>query len=208
MKTVIRPFMALAGGLALLIVFAPALNAAHIQVSISNFAFTPHGSRIMVGDTITWTNNDAVQHTSTSDNGVWDSGLLSRGQTFTFVFHNTGTFPYHCSLHLSMKDTVFVSPQTGVDESPNTPGSFELSQNYPNPFNAQTLIKYFLPQTAHVSVDIYDVLGQEVGNLVDENQGAGDHEIIWNASDRATGVFFYRVNVDGQTKTGRMVLLK
>jgi plastocyanin len=208
MRTAIKSFMAVAGGLALLMAFAPSLNAAHIQVSISNFAFTPHGSRIIAGDTITWTNNDNIPHSSTSDNGVWDSGILSHGQTFSFVFDNAGTFPYHCAVHLSMKDTVFVSPRTGIDESPNTPGSFELSQNYPNPFNAQTLIKYSLPQAAHVTVDIYDVLGQKVDNLTDEDQGAGDHEVIWNASSKATGVFFYRVTVDNQTKTGRMILLK
>jgi plastocyanin len=208
MRTTFKSLIALAGGLALLVVFAPPLNAAHLQVAISNFAFTPHGSRIVAGDTITWTNNDIATHSSTSDNAVWESGLLSRGQTFTFVFHNAGTFPYHCSVHLTMKDTIFVSPQTGIDESPNTPGSFELSQNYPNPFNAQTLIKYSLPQQAHVTVDIYDMLGQQVENLTDENQSAGNHEVIWNASNKATGVFFYRVKVDNMTKTGRMVLLK
>ena len=187
---------------------SPAMATTY-TVDIQNFAFVPHGRHILVGDIITWTNLDAVLHTSTSDNGVWNSGNLSQGQSFSHTFTSAGNFPYHCAVHISMKDTIFVSSQTGIgDEPSNAPAQFELSQNYPNPFNASTLIKYSLPQAAHVRVEIYDMLGQKISTLADEEQEAGSHEIIWNAPDQASGIFFYRVSVDDQSKTGRMVLLK
>ena len=75
---------------------APVGNA---TVSIVNFTFSPSNLQIQVGDTITWTNNDSVGHTATSDAGVWDSGFLEPGQTFSFTFTSTGIFPYHCSPH-------------------------------------------------------------------------------------------------------------
>ena len=187
---------------------SPAMATTY-TVDIQNFAFVPHGRHILVGDIITWTNLDGVLHTSTSDNGVWNSGNLSQGQSYSHTFTSTGNFPYHCAVHTFMKDTIVVSSQTGIGDDPsNAPAEFELSQNYPNPFNASTLIRYALPQAAYVRVEIYDMLGQKISTLADEEQEAGNHEITWNAPDQASGIFFYRVSVDDQSKTGRMVLLK
>ena len=140
---------------------------------------------------------------------VWNSGNLVQNQSYSRAFTSAGSFPYHCAVHPSMRDTIFVGAQTGIGNEPiSAPINFELSQNYPNPFNASTLIKYSLPQAAHVRVEIYDMLGQKISTLADEEQEAGSHEIIWNAPDQASGIFFYRVSVDDQSKTGRMVLLK
>ncbi len=184
-------------------------RATSYEVEIDNFVFTPHGRHIVVGDSIIWRNRDAVTHTATSDNGVFNSGNLNQNQTFAFRFMNAGTFPYHCAVHPSMRDTIFVGAQTGVGNEPiSVPMNFELSQNYPNPFNASTLIKYSLSQPAHVRIEIFDVLGQRVSALADGEQSAGVHEVTWNAPDQASGIFFYRVSVDDQSKTGRMVLLK
>jgi plastocyanin len=65
---------------------------------------------ISMGTTVTWTNTDAIAHTSTSDTGVWDSGILAPGQSFSFTFASTGTFPYHCAIHgaASMSGTIVV----------------------------------------------------------------------------------------------------
>ena len=65
---------------------------------------------IAVGTTVTWTNNDSIPHTSTSDSSVWDSGILSAGQSFSFAFTQAGTFPYHCAIHgaASMSGTIVV----------------------------------------------------------------------------------------------------
>jgi plastocyanin len=73
----------------------------HIQVNIAGFAFTPKDVTIEVGDTITWTNNDQVAHTATSTSGAdaFDSGNLSNGQTFMYVFNQAGVTNYRCELH-------------------------------------------------------------------------------------------------------------
>lgn len=79
------------------------------QVSIANLAFVPSGLTVRAGTTVTWTNNDAMSHTVTSDNGVFDSGTLARGGTFQFTFTEAGEFPYHCSIHPSMTATIVVT---------------------------------------------------------------------------------------------------
>ena len=65
---------------------------------------------VAMGTTVTWTNNDSIAHTTTSDTGVWDSGILAPGQSFSFTFASTGTFPYHCAIHgaASMSGTIVV----------------------------------------------------------------------------------------------------
>ncbi len=178
------------------------------EVEMDNFVFLPHGTRIHIGDMITWRNRDVAQHSATSDSGVWDSGLLARGQTFSYTFTTSGAYPYHCSLHTSMKDTIFVATPTGVDESNLTPAKFELAQNYPNPFNAQTTIQYNVPIGSHVSLEIYNILGQNVASLVDDFRSAGRYQTIWNASNVPSGIYFYRIHAGALTETKKMSFLK
>ncbi len=93
--------------------------------------------------------------------------------------------------------------------SDNIPKKFELNQNYPNPFNPSTIISYDLPRQAHVRLDVYNILGEKVETLVDKAQQAGLHEVTFNASRLASGVYFYRLSAgNAQIKTRKMVLLK
>ena len=94
------------------------------------------------------------------------------------------------------------------DNLDNLPLKFELIQNYPNPFNAKTIISYTISKETEVTVDIYDILGRKVTTLVDEEQTAGNHQIIWDAGDNSSGVYFYRIHAGDKTDTKRMVLLK
>lgn len=187
---------------------APLANATNHHISITNFQFVPHGISIDVGDTVTWTNNDAVLHTSTSDQGVWNSGNLAQGASFSFAFVNSGRFPYHCAVHVFMKDTISVG-QTGInDNSGSIPSQFALGQNYPNPFNAETNIDFTLSAEGHALLEIYNVLGQRIDILVNQTMGPGTYKYNWNAGNRTSGVFFYRLTFEGHTRTGRMTLLK
>jgi hypothetical protein len=103
---------------------------------------------------------------------------------------------------------------TGVNDSHgNTPKQFALMQNYPNPFNPTTRIQYSLPERSEVRIEIFNLLGRSVMTLVNEAIPAGDHEVIWNGTDRsgravATGVYFYRLTAGSYQQTRRMVLLK
>ena len=88
------------------------------------------------------------------------------------------------------------------------PESFDLHQNYPNPFNPSTQITYALPKATHVKLAIYNVLGQEVSVLHDDMMEAGTHVTTWDAGDRASGVYFYRITTDDFKQTKKMMLLK
>ncbi len=83
---------------------------ASVSVNIKNFVFGPATLNIKVGTKVTWTNNDNVAHTVTSDSGsMFDSGTLSPGESFSFTFTNPGSVSYHCNIHPMMKASVTVS---------------------------------------------------------------------------------------------------
>ncbi|MCB2230977.1 PKD domain-containing protein [bacterium] len=88
------------------------------------------------------------------------------------------------------------------------PTEYALAQNYPNPFNPSTTIEFSLPVAGNVSVKVYNIMGQEVAALADGLYGAGTHSLVWNASDKASGVYFYRITTDAFTSTKKMILLK
>jgi plastocyanin len=77
-------------------------------VSIQNFAFDPSTLTVANGTTVTWINNDNVGHTVTSASGLFHSGTLSNGQTFSYTFTVPGTYNYSCSIHPSMRGTIIV----------------------------------------------------------------------------------------------------
>jgi uncharacterized protein (DUF362 family) len=100
--------------------------------------------------------------------------------------------------------------ETSSDESNGhgLPVRFGLHQNYPNPFNARTTIRYDLPEPHEVTIDIYDSLGRKIETLVKKTQGIGRHHVIWNAADKSSGMYFYRIQAGEYTKTRKMVLLR
>lgn len=78
------------------------------EVEISGFAFVPATITIPVGTTVTWFNKDSVAHTVSSREGVFDSGNLSGGATFSYTFDQNGSFEYYCKIHPSMRGKVIV----------------------------------------------------------------------------------------------------
>ena len=83
-------------------------GASGAQVVMKNFAFDPPTVTIKVGESVTWTNQDSVSHTVDADNGEFTSNDLANGATFSFTFDKAGSYPYHCSIHPTMKGTVVV----------------------------------------------------------------------------------------------------
>ncbi len=78
------------------------------QISIKDFAFSPSDITIKVGDTVVWTNNDAVSHTVEANDGSFKSNELFKGSKFQFTFTKSGSYPYKCGIHPSMKGSVKV----------------------------------------------------------------------------------------------------
>jgi len=93
-------------------------------------------------------------------------------------------------------------PENGI------PQEYQLSQNYPNPFNPSTTIEFSLPAQSDVSVTIYDALGNELEVLFSGSKSAGTHSLNWNASNYASGIYFYRLNAGTFNQVKKMLLLK
>jgi hypothetical protein len=102
------------------------------------------------------------------------------------------------------------------DRPENIPSAYELEQNYPNPFNPVTTIRFNIPESGHVTLKIYNVLGEEVSVLSDRKMNAGMNEITFNAENLSSGIYFYRLSVKGVsgghhnkfTSIKKMILLK
>jgi hypothetical protein len=97
---------------------------------------------------------------------------------------------------------------TDVEVSEELPAEFALVQNYPNPFNPSTTIKFELPKSSVVRLSIYDVLGREVSVLVNDRRDAGDHEVQFDGSGLASGVYVYRLQADDFVSTKTMLILR
>jgi len=78
------------------------------SINIKNLEFRPDTLTVSVGTQVTWTNNDSMAHTVSSDNNVFSLGTLTSGQTGSYTFTAPGTYPYHCDIHTSMKGTIIV----------------------------------------------------------------------------------------------------
>jgi plastocyanin len=101
-------------------------NQSANTVTIQNMAFNPSTLNVQVGTTVTWINKDNITHHVVSDSGVFDSGNLTNGMSYNYTFNQTGSFPYHCSIHPSMTGTIVVStnaPTSTGSSNSNSGGS-------------------------------------------------------------------------------------
>ncbi|NLT49337.1 MAG: T9SS type A sorting domain-containing protein [Ignavibacteria bacterium] len=88
------------------------------------------------------------------------------------------------------------------------PSEYSLEQNYPNPFNPTTTISYQLPMNSMVTLKVYNVLGKIVAELVNENQGAGNYEVTFDASQLSSGIYFYQIQAGEYIAAQKMILMK
>ncbi|MFO7446981.1 MAG: T9SS type A sorting domain-containing protein, partial [Ignavibacteriaceae bacterium] len=103
-------------------------------------------------------------------------------------------------------------PHESVVSETTLPVEYSLSANYPNPFNPNTIINYNIPNDGFVSLKIYDILGKEVADLINDVRSAGSYNVEFNASNLASGVYIYRIQVNskngGYTASKKMLLTK
>jgi hypothetical protein len=98
--------------------------------------------------------------------------------------------------------------QEEVDENTSLPTTFSLAQNFPNPFNPTTTIRFVLPNAGKVKVTVYNLHGEEVRTLVDGEVAAGYHDVTFDGSDLASGIYFCRLEADELVATQKMLLAK
>ena len=108
------------------------------------------------------------------------------------------------------KENTPYNPPTGIEESfqSSIPKTFALKQNYPNPFNPSTTISFDLSKQAHVKITVYNILGEKVADIVNNNMSAGSHRVKFDGSNLSSGVYIYRITAGEFTAVKKMMLLK
>lgn len=134
---------------------------------------------------------------------VWDSLAY---QQFQFV---TNDAPIDVQVDPDNWILKHIDRVTGIVDGENgNPQRFELAQNYPNPFNPTTTIAYALPQSVPVKITVYDATGRRIITLLEGVQQAGEHQIMFDASRYASGIYYYNLQAGSFRKTRKMLLLK
>ena len=136
-------------------------------------------------------------------------GFTSGGsQTSSPTYSSTGTA-------VTSTSNLTVTPEvpTAIQQTSVQPVNYTLDQNYPNPFNPTTQIAFSIPASMHVTVTIYNILGQRIATIVNATMGAGSHVVTWNARNgngvmMPTGVYFYRLSTPNFSAVKKMLLLK
>lgn len=97
---------------------------------------------------------------------------------------------------------------TNLENISQNPTGFGLGQNYPNPFNATTIIPFSISAKQQIRIEIFDITGNNLSTISDKVYSAGDHSVHWDASEWASGIYFYRISAGKSMRTGKMILMK
>jgi len=193
---------------------------AQVPVELTSFTAIP----IAKGVELRWmtaseTNNSGFEVQRSTDNNSFTTlafvngrGTTSEQVEYQFTDNNTISGVYYYRLRQVDFDGKFDFSQT-VQVDVQAPVNFTLSQNYPNPFNPSTTISFGLPTASQVHIVVFDMLGREVATVVNKDFSQGTHQVVFNASNLASGTYVYQLNsVDDkgtkQTVSKLMSLLK
>jgi hypothetical protein len=176
---------------------------------------------------VTILDNMQVEVTVSGTGSKVGGELVDENGTVVDVIQNTNTNPFILSatfdgtyiVNAGYKDpskrwdsSLVVLGVSDVNDGDNSPTEFILKQNYPNPFNPSTKITYSVPETGAVTLLVYDMLGNEVARLVEENKEIGEYNVSFDALSAtgglSNGVYFYQLKVNNLVSTKKMVLLK
>ena len=141
-----------------------------------------------------------------------DGSIIFGGNDYLYVFNSDcsgladSPWPKY---RKDYKNTGFTLVATSVKQiGIEVPQEYLLSQNYPNPFNPSTTISFAIPNQANVTLSIYNSIGEEVAELLNENISAGFHQVNFDASSLSSGLYFYTIRSENFTSTKKMILLK
>ncbi|WP_083750327.1 invasin domain 3-containing protein [Rhodohalobacter halophilus] len=161
----------------------------------------PEGWKVELTDNHTGDTIDLKQ------NQFYDFEIRSQGKTAP-VTNSAGNFRLQEKSAAKAKNARFTLSITPGEDGSEFPDEVFLDQNYPNPFNPSTTIEFALPVEDRVRIDVFDVIGRKVQTVVDQRYQAGYHEINFDGSSLASGVYFYRLITSDKVLSKRMTLIK
>ncbi len=193
----------------------------NVPVELNSFTVSVSGNDVFLNwTTATETNNKGFEiqkSTVRSQKSVpakWEeigfvngSGTSTEPKSYSFTNNkvSTGTYSYRLK-QIDFNGSFEYSSIVNI--AVNIPNEFSLSQNYPNPFNPSTQISYTLPEDKFVTLKVYNALGQQVAELVNEFNKAGNHSVSFDAANLSSGIYYYRIETGSQTLVRKMLLLK
>ncbi|MDZ7624589.1 MAG: lectin like domain-containing protein [Ignavibacteriaceae bacterium] len=208
-------------GSANLCIKALTLDESNIPVELTSFTATNNGTKILLEwVTSTETNNQQFEiYRRDFENEILSDWTLvgfreSKGTTTEPTYYNfedyiTGINATALEYRLKQIDYNGSYSYSDIVAVGNlSPNGFVLEQNYPNPFNPSTTIKYAVANKQFVSIKVFDVIGNEIATLVNEEKPAGTYEVEFNANQLSAGVYYYSIVTEGFVQTKKMILLK
>ena len=141
------------------------------------------------------------------------SACMDAGITDTWITKEVGKIKFIFNSYFGVHEAVLNSYSfitTAMIHSDNfwKNVSYELSQNFPNPFNPTTTINYSIPFAGKVNIKVFDLLGREIAELVNEEKEAGNYSVSFNGKDISSGVYFYNITAGNYTVTKKMILMR
>jgi len=186
-----------------------------IPVELVSFAAAVEGNSVNLSwQTATELNNSGFEVQRKSENSQWKKiGFVegaattteSRSYSFSDSYSGQGTVSYRLK-QIDFDGTSTFSNVVNVKFS--IPSEFKLNQNYPNPFNPSTTVSFTIPKSSNVKLNIYNQIGQQVGELVNRNLEAGSYNYTWNAANQSSGIYFYELQANEFKSVRKMTLIK
>ena len=193
----------------------PGVVGPAVPVELASFTASVSSSSV----TLNWTtatemNNSGFDILRSTQEDVWmkiafvnGNGTTTEIHTYSFRDENLSAGTYYYKLkQVDFDGSYEYSNVVNVDVT--NPTQFELSQNYPNPFNPSTTIKFTIPESAMVTLKVFNALGEEIALLVDRVMESGSYDVNFDASGLNSGMYFYRIQAGDFTQVKKMTLLK
>ena len=201
-------------GINFVVTDAPDSGAATVNGQVKDNSGNPLEGAIVYATDV---NNQTFSYGITDMNGNYSiTGLVPGTYTvnsdsygFSSTSSSTSSVDYNSNFSTSASFTMTPDNITAVNESqPNIISNFKLNQNYPNPFNPTTIISYQIPYESKVVLKVFNILGEDVATLVNEDKASGSYNVQFNAINLSSGVYFYQIKADNFVDTKKLVLLK
>jgi len=187
-----------------------------VPVELISFTASVSGNDVVLNwQTASELNNKGFDIERSNDNAAWKvigvkegMGTTTETHYYNFIDDISGLTQGKNYYRLKQVDYNGNYKYSAVTEIVKLPADYSLSQNYPNPFNPVTSINFAISNREFVTLKVYDVLGNEIATLVNEQKPAGEYDIDFNASSLSSGIYYYQLKAGDYIETKKMILIK